>query len=179
LGVFVPILTPGLFAEVAGQAGLSMGRGALNQAALTWLALSAALHPGLQFCQVLRNTFRLLRDIGRLPPAVASGGHRRARDRSRRGYRRPVSKHDPRRKAHQPPSEEAFSQARTLLPLGWWVALIVVLGRVFESRRRTAALPRVSPALPGRDLRHFEALETLGNALAAGNKRTPRRKPVW
>lgn len=127
LSVFATLLTPQVFSAAAAECGLKLGASALNLATLAWLGIAAAMRPTVSFAQVLLATFRLLRDMDRLPhPAPPRCPRRRRRGKT--------SKHDPRRQALTPPSEEAFAQARALLPLKWWVALLLVLGRIFQSR---------------------------------------------
>jgi len=129
LRAFASILTPQVLAAAAGECGLALGPTALNAATLTWLGISAALRPALSFCKVLVATFRLLRDMDRLPKPSAESRSRRCRRPSRRR-----SKYDPRREPSADPTEEAFAQARAPLPQRWWVALLLVLGRIFDSR---------------------------------------------
>jgi transposase len=133
LKAFEPVLSPEVLSRAAQRAGTELGRGVLDLATLAWLAVSAALRPGMNFGLVLTDTFRVLSEMGRLPRPKAK----------RRGGKRPGarrrSRHDPRRAADQPPSEEAFVQARArllrVLP-GYLVALVLVLGETFEQRHR-------------------------------------------
>jgi len=87
----------------------------------------------MNFCLVLTSTFRVLSEMGRLPRHACRGCKGRGRGRGR------GSRHDPRKAADAPPSEEAFVQARTRmlreLP-GYFVALLAVLGEALESRHR-------------------------------------------
>jgi hypothetical protein len=126
LRAFACLLTPALVQQAARQAGVSLGRGILNRATLLWLAISAALRPGRNFARVLVLTLRLLREMDRLPPRP-----RRRRARPRR------SKHDP-RSTDGLVSEEAFAQARALMPASYWVAVILLLGQAFASRHDAA-----------------------------------------
>jgi Transposase DDE domain len=134
LQAFVAILPPEVFVQAAAQAGVSLGRGALNLATLAWLSLSAAMRPGINFCRVLTLTFRLLSEVGRLPlvPAESQPRDKKSSKKS--------SKHDPRVAADRCPSEEAFVQARGLMPQAYWVALILILGQLFEARHRDLLL---------------------------------------
>ena len=83
LQAFLAILPPEVFVQAAAQAGVSLGRGALNLATLAWLSLSAAMRPGINFCRVLTLTFRLLSEVGRLPSAPADSPRTLIRHRSR------------------------------------------------------------------------------------------------
>jgi hypothetical protein len=147
---FAGILTPELFASAAQRAGLRMGAGALNLANLTWLAISAALRPGLCFAKILGLTFKLLSDMDRLDPSLMAdrtapagqrGGKRASaaqRGKSRRTAAKssnpPRSKHDPRKEDATQLSEEAFAQARRVMPSLYFHALLWLLGELCESR---------------------------------------------
>ena len=130
---FGSILTPAVLAEAAGRARVRLGCSALNLSSLVWLAVSAALRPGMNFCRVLHLTLRLLAEMGTLPAAAKPSRRRGGRRRRRRDKRR-RSKHDPRVSDPTRLSEEAFVQARKLMPRGFWIALIVVLGEIFQER---------------------------------------------
>ena len=131
LKAFAPVLSPEVLSRAARRAGVEPGRGVLDLPTMAWLAVSAALRPGVSFCPVLTGTFRVLSEMGRLPRPAAPG--------RRRGVRGRRSRHDPRKPAGTAPSEEAFVQARTrllrVLP-GYFVALVLVLSEAFESRHR-------------------------------------------
>jgi transposase len=115
----------------AARAQVRVGQTALNVLSLVWLAVSAALRPGMNFCRVLHLTLRLLQEMGELPPQP-SGGRGSGPGRKRRRPRR--SKHDPRGRRVTEVSEEAFVQARSSMPPKFWVALILLLGEIFEER---------------------------------------------
>jgi hypothetical protein len=124
---FATILTTDLIARAARQAGIGLGRGALNVPTLVWLGLGSALATGRSFADVLGLVLRLIRDTHEgpfpPPPTPAKKGHaRRAR-----------SKHDPHGRDRQALSEEAFVQARRRLPWSFWTALIVLLAERFEA----------------------------------------------
>ena len=157
LRAFGPILSPQVLSRAAQRVGAKPGRGVLNPPTLAWLAVSAALRPGVNFCLVLTCTFGLLSEMGRLPRPAARGGKRRGgkgRGGKRRGGKRGGgkrgggkrgggSRHDPRKAADAAPSEEAFVQARArllrVLP-GYFTALLAVLGEAFESDARRRGL---------------------------------------
>ncbi len=135
---FASVLTPQMLSQAAANAGVAMGRGALNLGTLAWLAVSAALRPGLDFRGVLTHAFGLLSELGRLPsppppPPPPPRRPRRGRQRGR-GPRHQRSKHDPRKPPSACPSEEAFTQARKAVPPAFWAHLLLLLGRLFESR---------------------------------------------
>jgi transposase len=138
LATFASILTPQVLRLAAERAEVRIGRGVLNTLTLLWLALSSALHPGLNFCRVLHLTMKLLADMGELPQRrrMVRTGHRGGRRGGKRGKRRlgRRSRHDPRTSDPTALSEEAFVQARRLLPQRYWVALILLLGEIFEQR---------------------------------------------
>jgi transposase len=128
---FSTILTPQVLSAAAARAQVRVGRTALNVPNLVWLAVSAALRPGMNFCRVLHLTLRLLQEMGRLatePPERRDSGRGKKRRRRRR------RKHDPRGRSATELSEEAFVQARRLMPPKFWVALILLLGVTFEQR---------------------------------------------
>ena len=133
---FASILTPQVLADAAQRAQLRLGTTALNLSNLVWLAVSSALRPGMNFCRVLSFTLRLLQEMESLP--AASKAKRRGRGRSNRRRRRSSSRrrsrHDPRVKDPTHLSEEAFAQARKAMPPGFWVALILLLGEIFQER---------------------------------------------
>jgi len=123
---FAAILTSGLIARAALQAGIGLGRGALSVGTLVWLGLGSTLAPWRSFADVLGLVLRLIRDTHEDPfpqrPSRAKKAHaRRAR-----------SKHDPHGSDREAVSEEAFVQARRRLPWSFWTALIVVVAERFE-----------------------------------------------
>jgi transposase len=131
---FGRILTPGVLAGAAQRTQVRLGQTPLNLSNLVWLAVSAALRPGMNFCRVLHVTVDLLQSMGSLPAAKPSRGRQRRRGKGRRQRRGRRSKHDPRGKDPTQLSEEAFVQARKLMPPNFWVALILLLGEIFQER---------------------------------------------
>jgi Transposase DDE domain len=127
LRAFHGLLTAGVALEAAGRALVPAGRGVLNVVNLAWLALAAALHTLEDFKEVLDHTLKLIED----------GPHYRgsALDRARRAAAPADSRrrHDPRPTDPGSVSEEAFTQARRLLPWRFWVALILILTERFEA----------------------------------------------
>lgn len=118
---FAHLLSKDVIGKAAENAGVPLGRGALNLATLTWLAVSSALHGARNFAEVLVMVLKLLDDAGQLPRLP-----------NRRG-RSGRSKHDPHGDGRKL-SEEAFVQARNKMPTGFWVSLILLLGKAFEEQ---------------------------------------------
>jgi hypothetical protein len=131
---FASILTPERLTAAAVAAGVKMGRGLLNVTTLVWLALASALRPGMNFAHILAMTVRLLSDLGQLPQPAAKP-QRKGRNRNRKagGHGGGRHKNDPRGQATSlAPTEEAFTQARALMPGKFWIALILLLGEAFD-----------------------------------------------
>ena len=133
LRAFRGLLTAETVLQAADRALVPAGRGVLNVVNLAWLALASALHTLEDFKDVLDHTLKLIED----------GPHYRGStlDRARRaappaGSRR---RHDPRPVDPGGVSEEAFTQARRLLPWRFWVALILILTERFEAQHGDAA----------------------------------------
>jgi hypothetical protein len=160
------ILTGPLLRSAAERAGVRVGDGPLNVLTMAWLGLLGALETGRNFAGVLQLTLKLLHDAGRwegepsaaLLPKKARGNRKdkgRSKGRKARGKR---SKHDPRGGDRNLVSEEAFAQARKLMPASFWVALILLLGECFERQHgqslrfkgyRLLALDGTTIQLPG------------------------------
>src|ERR1700754_3315262 len=110
LRAFSELLPPEVIIQAASRTALAIGRGPLNVVNLVWLSVASALHRLETFTQVLEHTLKLVED--------GPHYHGCTLDRARRaappaGPRRP---HDPRPKDPGSLSEEAFTQARRLLP---------------------------------------------------------------
>jgi Transposase DDE domain len=127
--IFAQWLTPQVIAQAAAQAGVALGRGPLNLANLVWLGIASALHTGRNFADVLGLVLKLLRDA----PTWADSPLADLQRRGRPAAHRRRSRHDPRGQDPLTVSEEAFVQARQKLPLGCWVALIVLLADAFQA----------------------------------------------
>jgi Transposase DDE domain len=129
LRAFADLLPTELVVQAAHQAVVPLGRGPLHLINLVWLALASALHTLESFKTVLDHTLKLVED----------GPHYQGStlDRARQAMP-PVPptrrRHDPRPQDPGSISEEAFAQARQLLPWGFWVALILLLTQRFEAR---------------------------------------------
>jgi Transposase DDE domain len=127
---FDTLLPAELVVQAARLAVVPLGSGTLHVVNLVWLSVASALHSLETFKEVLDHTLKLVED----------GPHYQgsALDRARRvvnptGPRRP---HDPRPRDPGSVSEEAFTQARRLLPQRFWVALIVLLTERFLARHQ-------------------------------------------
>jgi hypothetical protein len=139
---FLKFLTPDVFAQAARQVGLRIIASPLNLVNLVWLGLSCALDTTKSFTAVLTTTFKILNDA---PHSTLARGHHpqpqptEPNNRSGRRADRARSKHDPRRDDPTQVSEEAFVQARGRMPLGFWIALVMILADRF-ARQHEAAL---------------------------------------
>lgn len=124
---FAHFLTSTRFADAASRAALEIRANPLNLPHLVWLGIAAARHRAESFAGVLSLTLRILRDSESFrdsqlaPPAVPP---RRNRKRS---------KHDPRGLDPTAVTEEAFVNARKLMPMSFWTALIMILTEAFQT----------------------------------------------
>jgi hypothetical protein len=128
LRAFHALLPVALVLAAARLAVVPAGTGVLNVVNLVWLSLASALHTLEDFKTVLDHTIKLIED--------GPHYHGSALDRARRstapaGVRR---RHDPRPKDPGSISEEAFTQARQLLPWRFWAALVLLLTERFEAQ---------------------------------------------
>ncbi len=121
---FAHLLTPDVFARASHQAGLRVGKSALNLTNLVWLGIASAWHSSRNFADVLCLTLKLLRDAGTWPASVPQP--------QKKSTRR--SKHDPRGSDPTQVSEEAFANARKRMPWSFWISLIMVLVDTFEEQ---------------------------------------------
>lgn len=128
LRAFAALLPAELVVAAARLAVVSVGTGLLNKVNLVWLALSGALHTFESFTAVLDHTLKLVEDGPHYKGSMADRARRAAAPTGprRRGDPRPA---DPAKV-----SEEAFAQARQLLPWRFWAALILLLTERFEAR---------------------------------------------
>ena len=125
---FEALLPAELVIQAARIAVVPLGTGTLHLVNLVWLGIAAALHSLETFKQVLDHTLKLVED-GPYYHGSALGRARRAANPTG-----PRSSHDPRPSDPGTVSEEAFAQARRLLPQRFWVALIVLLTERFLAR---------------------------------------------
>jgi len=117
--------------EAAKRAGVAVRRSPLSVVTLTWLSISAALHTTKNFADVLSLTLKLLSDM---PGWSESSLRRPCAKRRKKSGKRGRQRHDPRSVSLGSISEEAFVQARRLLPISLWVNLLMVLSEQFEAR---------------------------------------------
>jgi hypothetical protein len=133
-------LTPALFAEAAGRAGVRLGRGPLWLGNLVWLGIASAIHATRDFAGVLQLTWQLLSDTEgfaqtTMAKQVGAAKQKRSREAKRRRSKQKCTKHDPRRAEVTQVSEEAFVQARKRMPLGFWLALVWLLAERFTKEQ--------------------------------------------
>ena len=128
LRVFAALLPAELVLEAARRALTPAGTGVLNVVNLVWLALASALNTFETFTAVLDRTLKLVEDGPHYKGSTTDRGRRTVPpSRSRR-------RGDPRPADPAKVSEEAFVQARQLLPWSFWAALILLLTERFEAR---------------------------------------------
>lgn len=131
---FANQLTPEVFVEAANHAKVKVGRSALNLVNLVWLGVATAIHRGNTFAFVLTNTLKLLEDqesFYSTPLGKRKKNAQRAEKRKKiKGGKK--SKHHPYRNDPTEITEEAFAQARQRMPIGFWMALIVILAERFQ-----------------------------------------------
>jgi hypothetical protein len=125
---FEALLPAELVIQAARIAVVPLGTGTLHLINLVWLSIASALHSLETFKEVLDHTLKLVED-GPHYHGSALGRARRVPTSTE-----PRSPHDPRPKDPGTVSEEAFAQARKLLPQRFWVALIVLLTERFLAR---------------------------------------------
>ena len=123
---FAHLLTPEVFAQAAQDAGVCVGKSALNLTNLVWLGIASAWHSSRNFADVLGLTLKLLRDAGTWPASVPQPQTNSTRR----------SKHDPRGSDPTQVTEEAFVKARKLMPASFWTSLMMVLVDVFQEHHR-------------------------------------------
>ena len=136
---FAEFLTPAVLAQAARMVGLKISCCPLNLAHMAWLGLALAIDETKSFASVLSVTFKLLVDMGvpplKLGPTQSSkGSGPRAKRKNGKESRKPQrSKHDPRSNDPTKVTEEAFVKARKRMPLGYWIALVILLADRFAS----------------------------------------------
>lgn len=112
--------------QAARLAVVPAGTGVLNVVNMVRLSVACALHAVESFKAVLDLAVKQVEDGPYYRGSALDRGRRAAVPISAR------HRHDPRPKDPGSVSEEAFAQARQLLPWGFWAALIVVLTERFE-----------------------------------------------
>ena len=132
LRAFCRLLPDEVFVEAAQRAGVRLGRSALSVVQMAWLGIGCAIHVSKNFSGILQYTLKILDDSGNWQPATVVKGAPKSKKRG--GKNRARSKHNPHGTSPASVTEEAFTQARRLMPMSFWTALIVILGNRFEDR---------------------------------------------
>ena len=171
-------LTPEIFKRAAQRAGLILGNNLLNIVMLTWLGIAGALQVGVQFAVVLASTLQILADQAFFEATPLGKLQKTKTPSKRRG-----SKHSPKGTNPTAVTEEAYCQARALMPLRFWHELIAVLIEVFESQYSKQSLFRGFRvlAMDGTevDLPNWKALrDFFGQAKNKGGKHQPQGRLV-
>lgn len=135
LHAFSKQLTPELFDEAARRANVRIGKSPLNLVNLVWLGIAAAMHHTFSFAFVLTTTLKLLEDQQNFYRTPIGKAKRKGRQ-AKKGKRSRKSKHCPYREDPTQLSEEAFAQARQRMPLGFWMAVFVLLAERFQQDHR-------------------------------------------
>src|SRR5260370_13210601 len=133
LRAFSKLLPNDVFVEAAERAGVRLGRSALSLVQMVWLGVGGAMHVSKNFSGILQYTLKILDDAGSWQPAALPEESSKPK-RKRGGKKSKKSKHDPHGTSPTSVTEEAFAQARRLMPASFWIALIVILGKRFEDQ---------------------------------------------
>lgn len=139
LRAFQEQLTPEVFSEAARRANVSIGKSPLNLVNLVWLGIASAMQHTANFAFVLTTTLKLLEDQANFYNTPLGRQKKKAQQRAnckrkQKGQRGKKSKHHPYSKDPTEVSEEAYAQARQRMPLGFWMALLTILGNRFQQR---------------------------------------------
>ena len=126
LRAFSKLLPAEVFVAAGQLAGVRLGRSALSSVQLVWLGIASAMHRTRSFASVLTLCVELLNDSGVWQPKATSPAKRKKGKARGKG-----SKHSPHARPLTQLTEEAFVQARARMPLGFWTALLLVLGQRF------------------------------------------------
>ncbi len=130
---FARLLSDDVFVEAAAMAGVKLGKSALSLVQMVWLGIGCAIHVSKNFSGILQCTLKILDDACDWKPA--STPKKSSKKKKRGGKKSKKSKHNPRGKSPTKVTEEAFTQARRLMPMSFWTALIVILSNRFQNRR--------------------------------------------
>jgi hypothetical protein len=142
---FTKFLTRSVLSEAATLVGRRIIPSPLNLVNLVWLGLACSLDTTKSFASVLTTTFKILGDaphelLGTIVSRSQPPG-RKKRACRRKGKAR--SKRNPHRKDPTKVTEEAFVQARARMPLGYWIALtLLVADRFVEAHEKTTRWKR-------------------------------------
>ena len=132
LQAFRRMLTPQVFAEAATQSMTRVGCNALNVVNLVWLGIVAAIEHAHTFAFVLTTTLKILEDQEGFASTPLGKQKKNAKRRAKGKKGKRKSKHSPHGNDPTQVSEEAFVQARALMPLAFWVAIVMILARQFQ-----------------------------------------------
>jgi len=133
LRAFRRLLPDEVFVEAAQMAAVRLGRSALSLVQMTWLGIGCAIHVSKNFSGILQSTLKILDDACNWQPTAVLKAT--PKPKTKHGGKTPArSKHNPHGTSPTSVTEEAFTQARQLMPMSFWIALIVILGNRFEDR---------------------------------------------
>ena len=131
LRAFSQFLQPEVILEAAARTGKALGRGPLHLGNLLWLAVASALHTTKNFSDILVLTLKLLSDAEEFTTTPLATEQKKSKRRKKSPKR---SKHDPRRTDPTVVSEEAFVKARQMVPLEFWLNLVLILAERFQAQ---------------------------------------------
>jgi hypothetical protein len=132
LRAFQHLLRPEVFAQAAKNTGVRLGQSALSRVNMVWLGIASALYTGRDFASVLCLTLKLLQDAPNWNTTPEAAAQRNAKRRRRKQCSKRRNQHHPQGSDPTQVSEEAFVKARRCMPLGFWVALLLILADRFE-----------------------------------------------
>jgi hypothetical protein len=134
LRAFGKLLPNDVFVEAAERAGVRLGRSALCRVQMVWLGVACAIHASKNFSGILQYTLKILDDACNWQPAAVPEEPSKPK-RKRGGKKSKKSKHNPQGTSPTSVTEEAFTQARRLMPMSFWTALILILGNRFQDQQ--------------------------------------------
>jgi hypothetical protein len=130
---FSKLLSDEVFVEAANLATVKIGKSPLSVVQMVWLGIASAIHTSKNFCGVLQCALKILNDAGNWRPAAAPKESSKGKQKPGRKKAKP-SKHNPHGTSPTSVTEEAFAQARRLMPQSFWIALILILGKRFDEQ---------------------------------------------
>src|SRR3974390_1273260 len=133
LRAFSRLLTNDVFVETAKIAGVRLGRSALSLGQMVWLGIPSPIHVSKNFSGILQISLKILDDACNWQPAAMPKESAKPK-KKRGGKKSKKSKHNPHGKSPTSVTEEAFTQARRLMPMSFWIALIMILGDRFQDQ---------------------------------------------
>jgi hypothetical protein len=125
-------LTPEIFSAAATRANVSIGRNPLNWVNMVWLGIASAMQRTVNFAGILISTLKLLEDDEQFSSSPLGKEKQKAQHKSPQKSGNKRSKHDPRGQEPMQVREEAFAQARQMMPLTFWIALLTLLAERFQ-----------------------------------------------